>query len=156
MMPYMNQNPNYYAQYMQPQQPYVSPYAQRMEQLQQYQQTLQNNQMQNQFPALGKIVENVDTVKTTEIPYQGVYFFPTADGSTIYTKQWTENGQTRILTFKPVLEDNPNNSMSDNSKIEFGAFGEVLEGIQSELKSLSDKVDKLSKPVKAQKGGSDE
>ena len=71
----INQN---YNQQMQP-----NPYMQRMEQLQQFQQSLQppiQQPMQNQFPALGKVVENIDTVKTTEIPYQGVYYFPTADG----------------------------------------------------------------------------
>jgi hypothetical protein len=49
------------------------------------------------------------------------------------------------------LEDNPNNTPSDDIKIQFGAFGEVLGAIQSELKTLSDKVDKISKPLK-QKG----
>lgn len=157
MMPYMNQNPNYYAQYTQPQVPYVSPYAQRMEQLQQFQQNLQNTQMQSQFATLGKMVENIDMVKTTDIPVDGnMYYFPKADGTEIYGKQWMPNGQTRILTFKPVLEDNPNNTQSDDIKTQFGAFGEVLDGIQSDLRLLSDKVDRLSKPEKAKKGGSDE
>ena len=156
MMPYQNQNPNYYAQYLQPQQPYVSPYLQRLENLQQFQQTLNSSPMQNQFPALGKMVEGIDIVKATDIPMDGnMYYFPKADGSEIYAKAWQSNGQTRILTFKPVLEDNPNNVPSDDIKTQFGAFGDVLEGIQNDLKTLNEKVDKISRPTR-QKGGSDE
>ena len=40
--------------------------------------------------------------------------------------------------------------------MQFGAFGEVLEGIQNDLKVLNDKVDKISKPEKVKKGGYDE
>lgn len=157
MMPYMNQNPNYYQQYMQPQyqMPVQNPYMDRLNQFQN-QQVVQP-QVQNQFPALGKVVEGIEIVKTTDIPMDGnMYYFPTADGSTVFGKQWMSNGQTRILTFKPVLEGNPNNSPTDDVKIQFGAFGEVLDGIQNDLRTLSDKVDRLNKPEKVKKGGSDE
>ena len=154
MMPYMNQNPNYYAQYMQPQQPQYNPYLQRMENLQQFQQTLNPAQVQNQFQTLGKMVDSVDVVKATDIPMDGnVYYFPKADGTEVYCKQWLQNGTTRILTFKPVLEDDPNNSPSDDIKTQFGAFGEALVAIQNDIRMLFDKVDKISKPTKAQKGG---
>ena len=155
MMPFQNQNPNYYAQYLQPQQPYVNPYLQRMENLQQFQQALNPAPVQNQFPALGKIVESVDIVKVTDIPMDGnPYYFPKADGTEIYSKQFMPNGHTRILTFKPLLEDNPSNSPSEDIKTQFGAFGEVLGAIQNDIRMLFDKVDKISKPAK-QKGGAD-
>ena len=155
MMPFQNQNPNYYAQYMQPQQPYVNPYLQRMENLQQFQQTLNSTPVQNQFPALGKMVESIDMVKATDIPMDGnMYYFPNADGTEIYGKAWGNDGRTRILTFKPLLEDDSNNSSSDDIKTQFGAFGEVLGAIQNDIRMLFDKVDKLGKPTK-QKGGAD-
>ena len=152
MMPFQNMNPNYFAwqnQYLQPQQ---NPYLQRMENLQQFQQTLQP---QTQIPAIGKIVESVDIVKVTDIPMDGnMYYFPKADGTEIYAKQFMSNGQTHILTFKPVLEDNPNNTPSNGEKIEISAFSDVLDGIQSELKNLSEKVDRLNKakPTKKESG----
>ena len=132
---------------MQPQQQY-NPYMQRMENLQQFQQAIQQPVIptQNQFSPLGKIVENVDTVKTTEIPYQGVYYFPTADGTTIYSKQWLENGQTRILTFKPVLDDNPSTVSSDNEKLNLSTIEQILEGIQNDIKLINEKIDKIPKP----------
>lgn len=152
MMPFQNQNPNYYAQYMQPQQPYVNPYLQRMENLQQFQQTLNSAPVQNQFPALGKIVEGMDIVKVTDIPMDGnMYYFPKADGTEIYGKQFGMDGKTRILTFKPLLEDDSNNSSSEDIKTQFGAFGEVLGAIQNDIRMLFDKVDKISKPNKGKK-----
>lgn len=155
MMPYQNQNPNYYAQYLPNQQPYVNPYLQRMENLQQFQQTLNSAPVQNQFPALGKIVESMDIVRVTDIPMDGnMYYFPKADGTEVYGKQFGKDGKTRILTFKPVLEDDTSNSSPNDIKTQFGAFGEVLGAIQNDLKVLSDKVDKISKPAK-QKGGAE-
>lgn len=155
MMPYQNQNPNYYAQYLPNQQPYVNPYLQRMENLQQFQQTLNPAPVQNQFPALGKIVESMDIVKVTDIPMDGnMYYFPKADGTEIYGKQFGMDGKTRILTFKPLLDDNPSNSSSEQEKINFGAINDALGAIQNDIRMLFDKVDKISKPAK-QKGGAE-
>ena len=153
MMPFQNMNPNYFAwqnQYLPQQQ---NPYLQRMENLQQFQQALQpQTPVQSQFPALGKMVDSIDAVKATDIPMDGnMYYFPKADGTEIYGKQWLSNGQTQILAFKPVLEDNPNNTPSNGEKIEISAFGEVLDGIQREIKTLSEKIDKINKTSKAKK-----
>lgn len=153
MQPYPN--PNYFTQYQQP--PY-NPYMQRMENLQQFQQALQQpvvpTQMSgaNQFQPLGKIVESMDIVKVTDIPMDGnTYYFPKADGSEIYSKQFMPNGQTRILTFKPVLEGEPNDLPLDEEKLKFDAFNAILEGIQEDIKTLTDKVDKISKPTRTKK-----
>ena len=153
MQPYPN--PNYYTQYPQQQ---FNPYLQRMENLQQFQQAIQQPMVAasmsgaNQFQPLGKIVESMDIVKVTDIPMDGnLYYFPKADGTEIYSKQFMPNGQTRILTFKPLLEDNPNTLSSEEEKLKFDTFNEVLIGIQEDIKTLTDKVDKLSKPTKAKK-----
>lgn len=152
MMPYINQNPNYYAQYLPNQQPYVNPYLQRLENLQQFQQTLQP-----QIPAIGKIVESIDIVKSTDIPMDGnMYYFPKADGTEVYGKSWLPNGQTRILTFKALLEDNHNNVSSEPAKIDFGAINEQINVVLECIQNLNEKLDKISKPDKAKKGGSDE
>ena len=86
--PYIN--PNYFAQYpqyFQPQ-PQTNPYMQRMENLQQFQQAL-NPAPQNQYMSIGKVVESMDIVKVTDIPMDGnTYYFPKADGTEIYSKQF--------------------------------------------------------------------
>ena len=140
------------------QQPQYNPYLQRMENLQQFQQVMQQPmspaQMSgtSQFIPLGKIVESVDMVKATDIPMDGnMYYFPKADGTEIYGKAWMANGQTRILTFKPVLEDNPNTLSQNEEKLNLEALGQVLEGIQSDIKTLTEKLDKISKPTRQRK-----
>lgn len=130
MQPYPN--PNYYAQYTQPQ-PQFNPYMQRMENLQQFQQALQpqsNNLTPglNMLASLGKVVESMDIVKVTDIPMDGnVYYFPKADGEEIYTKQFLPNGQTRILTFKPFSDAEPNNSADSDAESKFAALNELSE-----------------------------
>lgn len=129
MQPYPN--PNYYAQYTQAQ-PQFNPYMQRMENLQQFQQALQQpvvpTQMSGANQPLGKIVESMDIVKVTDIPMDGnVYYFPKADGEEIYTKQFLPNGQTRILTFKPFLDAEPNNSADNDAESKFEALKDLSE-----------------------------
>lgn len=149
MNPYMNYNYGYQQQ---------NPYLQRMENLQQFQQTIQQPIMNapmsvaNQFVPIGKIVESMDIVKVTDIPMDGnVYYFPKADGTEIYSKQFMVNGQTRILTFKPILEDNPNTLSNGEEKSLYEALNNVLVGIQEDVKALNDKVDRISKPAKTKK-----
>lgn len=157
--PYIN--PNYFAQYpqyFQPQ-PQTNPYMQRMEQLQQYQQALQQQpQMQTvQYQPLGKVVDGIDTVKATDIPMDGnVYYFPTADGSAVFGKQWTMDGKTRILTYKPFEEPNPNETSYKQKESILEDFRCVLEGIQTDIQTLNDKVDRLGKSKTAKKEVTDE
>ena len=152
MQPYQNfsQMNNPYAQmnnmYAQPN----NPYADRMNFLQNYQQSLQQpvvpTQMSgaNQMSALGKMVDSIDVVKATEIPMHGnTYYFPKADGTEVYCKQWLQNGTTRILTFKPVLEDNPNNLSSDAEKLKIGLSDEVTEAFMKRFDELEKRIDDL-------------
>lgn len=155
------QNPNYYGQqFMQPQ---FNPYMQRMENLQQFQQTLQQpvvpTQMSgaNQFNPFGKIVESMDVVKVTDIPMDGnMYYFPQADGKAIYGKKFLPNGQTQILAFKPIENNEVDKSSTEVEKSKFDTLNEFLEGIQNEVRTLSDKIDKISKPTRAKKEVEDE
>ena len=152
------QNPNFYGQqqFIQPQ---FNPYLQRMENLQQFQQAIQQPQIApaqvqtvNQFPTLGKMVESIDIVKATDIPIDGnIYYFPKADGTEIYSKTWLPNGQTRILTFKPILEDNPNILSSDEEELKFNTIEKVLGGIQNDIKTINEKIDKMNKSTRNKK-----
>ena len=156
------QNPNFYGQqqFMQPQ---FNPYLQRMENLQQFQQTIQQPMVPtsmsgaNQFNPFGKIVESIDVVKVTDIPMDGnMYYFPQADGRAIYGKKFLPNGQTQILAFKPSLENEPNTLSNEEEKSKFDTLEQFLEGIQNEVRTLSDKIDKISKPTRAKKEVEDE
>lgn len=139
---------NYFPMYQQPQ---INPYMQRMENLQQFQQAINQPQIQqmpatNQFQPLGKIVDSIDIVKATDIPMDGnMYYFPKADGTEIYTKQWLQNGTTQILSFKAILDSEPSNSMENANKLNLDTINVVLDGIQNELQVLTNKIDELSK-----------
>ena len=148
--PNYSQMNNPYAQmnnmYAQPN----NPYADRMNFLQNYQQSLQQpivpTQMSgaNQMSALGKMVDSIDVVKATDIPMDGnSYYFPKADGTEVYCKQWLQNGTTRILTFKPVFEDNPNNLSSDTEKLKISLSDEVTEVFMKRFDELEKRIDDL-------------
>ena len=146
-MYYPQMNNNY-------QMPMQNPYMERMAQLQQYQQSLQQpmqNIVSNQIPGanqqytpMGKIIENVDVLKTTEVPMDGnIYYFPKADGSEIYSKQWLANGTTRILTFKPVFEDNTNTLSSDTEKLKISLSDEVTDVFMKRFDDIEKRIDDL-------------
>ena len=141
-----------------------NPYMDRMVQLQQYQQSLQQplvpTQMSgaNQMSALGKMVDSIDVVKATDIPMDGnAYYFPKADGTEVYCKQWLQNGTTRILTFKPVFEDNSMNLSSDAEKLKIGLSDEVTEVFMKRFDELEKRLDSLTpkKPATRAKKESD-
>ena len=124
------------------QMPMQNPYMERMVQLQQYQQSLQQPVSQAQMSAIGKIVDSMDVVKATDIPMDGnSYYFPKADGTEVYCKQWLQNGTTRILTFKPVFEDNHNNLSSDEEKLKISISDEVTEVFMKRFDDIEKRFD---------------
>lgn len=143
MNSYPQFNNQIYQQTYPQMQQYQNPYMDRMMQM-------QNQQIPqtNQNPITGKIVESVDIVRSTDIPMDGnLYYFPKADGSEIYTKQWMPNGTTQITVFKPFVED-----LSTKSKeTPIQADNELIQGIIERLDELSEKIDKISKPTRTKK-----
>lgn len=140
-----------------------NPYMDRMAQLQQYQQSLQQpmqNIVSNQIPGanqqytpMGKIIENVDVLKTTEVPMDGnTYYFPKADGTAIFGKRWENNGTTSILTFKPCLDEGVDENTLDEEKLNVEQFNKVVEGILNEIQTINSKIDKISKPSTTTRG----
>lgn len=151
MMNFQTQQP--INQFYQPQQPYMqNPYMQRMENLQQFQQAIQPQaQMQgaNNFTPLGKIVDSVDIVKATDIPMDGsMYYFPKADGSEIFGKQWLANGRTRILTFKAILDGEGNNLSIEEEKLKFALSDEFTDTFKGMFDTVIERIDKLEKSLK--------
>ena len=108
---------------------------------------MQNSQMQatsQQTSFIGKVVDSIDVVKATDIPMDGnIYYFPKADGTEVYCKQWLQNGTTRILTFKPVLEDNPNNVSPDTEKLKISLSDEVTDVFMKRFDELEKRIDDL-------------
>lgn len=134
------------------QQPMQGMYMDRLSQLQQSTQMQNSNFMNAQnFLPLGKIVESVDIVKATDIPMDGnMYYFPKADGTEVYMKRWLPNGTTEIVSYKPFVENvEASNSHSEVTGIDATNLIQYLNDIQSDIKTLTDKVDRFNKPIKS-------
>ena len=147
------QNPNY----MMYQQPQYNPYLQRMENLQQFQQVMQQPVQNNpnltpglnMLASLVKVVESIDMVKATDIPMDGnMYYFPKADGSMVFGKQWLANGQTRILTFKAILDEEGNNLSIEEEKLKFALSDEFTDTFKGMFDTVIERIDKLEKSLK--------
>lgn len=80
----------------------------------------------------GKIVDGIDVVKATEIPFSGFGVFPKGDLTEIYLKSWNNNGTTKIITYKPSLEE--------DTKKEDDA---VLSTLLNKIENLEKKIDGL-------------
>ena len=80
-----------------------------------------------------------------------MYYFPQADGQAIYGKKFLPNGQTQILAFKPILDDNLNASSNEEEKSKFDLLEQVLGGIQNDIKSINEKIDKMNKSTRNKK-----
>ena len=70
-----------------------------------YQQVPATNTQNNMNSLLGKIVDGSEVVKATEVPFGGYGVFPKADLTEVYIKSWNNDGTTKIITYKPVVEE---------------------------------------------------
>lgn len=89
-------------------------------------------QTQQNYNLNGKIVDGIDMVKATEIPFSGFGVFPKGDLTEIYLKSWNNNGTTKIITYKPSLEE--------ETKKEDDA---VLSALLNKIENLEKKIDGL-------------
>ena len=141
--------------------PYIqsqNPYMDRMNFLQNYQQSLQQPLVPTQMSGAnqqampqqivginGRIVQAVETINPNEVPMDGsVAFFPKQDLTEIYAKSWNADGTIRTLTFKPVLNDKTDILSGDTEKLEFDLSEKATEGIMAKLNELSEKIEQLS------------
>ena len=92
--------------------PYNNPYYNYNQPLQQSQQPRQNQSMykpQNSIGLQGKVVDSLDVVKATDIPYDGsVSYFPLTDGTAIITKQLQQDGTSKVVIYKPMIDNEEN------------------------------------------------
>ena len=99
----------------------------------------------NQFMTIGKMVDSMDIVKATDIPMDGnMYYFPKADGSEIFVKQWLPNGTTQILRFKPFNDTERLNASIHNKELE----NEPYKALEEKIDSFSDRLDKMERYLK--------
>ena len=89
-----------------------------------------------------KIVDSVDAVKATDVPMDGnIYYFPKADGTEIFGKQWLMNGQTQILTFRPVSEQELDSASQSIEKTKFDLSDETIDTFMKRFDEIERRLD---------------
>lgn len=150
----MPQYPNYsqminpYQQMTYPQ--FNSPYMERTNYMQQYQQNLQPVQQQNvpvqsqqTMGITGRTVQSVEQITANEVPMDGsVAFFPRQDMAEIYAKQWNADGTIKTIIYRPVM-DNAVNSQGNNQNQQITIPDEVTKVFMDRFDELSNKMEQL-------------
>lgn len=82
----------------------------------------------------GKVVDNIDVVKATEIALDGsISYFPITDGSAIVTKQLQTDGTSRIVVYKPVVGETPKSISTDELNKEINDLKKQIEEINKRI-----------------------
>ena len=81
----------------------------------------------------GKVVDGIEIVKATDVPFGSFSVFPKGDFGEIYLKTWNNNGTTQIITYKPVVEE-------ETKKEEPNLILEKINNIENQLTDLINKV----------------
>lgn len=81
----------------------------------------------------GKVVDGIEIVKATDVPFGSFSIFPKGDFGEIYLKTWNNNGTTQIITYKPVVEE-------ETKKEEPNLILEKINNIENQLTDLINKV----------------
>lgn len=134
--------------------PMQNPYADRMNFLQNYQQTLQQPMQMNQQPMPqqtvginGRVVQAVENINANEVPMDGsMAFFPKQDMSEIYVKGWNANGTINTIVYKPYTEPGGSNAGNLTAGIENAKFTLSDESTQlflNKFEELSEKIGQL-------------
>lgn len=154
--------------YMQSQNPYMD----RMNFLQNYQQSLQQQSMPQQIAGInGRIVQAIENINANEVPMDGsMAFFPKQDMSEIYVKGWNADGTIKTIVYKPYTAPKDSqtvNSMSNAENAKFTLSDESTQLFLNKFEELSEKIGQLEdrfdkslgtqrKISKAQSKGGDE
>ena len=118
---------NQFNQYQRYQQPMYQPNYNQMSQM--YQQPMYQLTGIN-----GRIVDNIEVVKATEITLDGsVNYFPIADGSAIVTKQLQPDGTSKMMIYKPVVNETPKYITNDDLNNELSNMKQQIEELKSKL-----------------------
>lgn len=145
--------------YMPYQQPMMyqqsNPYLDRINNLQQYQQTLQPQQPQ---PGLAsKIVDSFDNINVNDVPMGGQAVFIKNDGSEIQVRAWGNMGNIEKTLYKPVVDvskEKTDKSTTNNTESTTDAFNALMDDfntafaeLKEQIAELDSKIDELKKPT---------
>lgn len=143
--PYFNQQKFQNGTYNMAQMPMQQPI-----QPQQFIQPMQT--LNNQIGLLGKIVDSIETAKTTEYPLDGsVSYFALADGSSIVTKQLQSDGTSRTIIYKPTENEK-------EKSVKYLTIDELETALNDleDMQNIKDDIKEIKKQLKSFKKGKEE
>lgn len=127
---------------------------------QQNQQIPRQNQqlykLQNTTMLQGKVVDSLDVVKATDIPYDGsVSYFPLTDNSAIVTKQLQQDGTSKMVVYKPITENEevkPRYLTEEDFKEQIKDINSKdIKIIKEDIKTLKRKMEDIMDDIKDKK-----
>ena len=141
---------NPYGQYN----PYYN-YNQSSQQIQR-QQSQQMYKPQNMVSLQGKVVDSLDVVKATDIPYDGsVSYFPLTDGTAIITKQLQQDGTSKMVIYKPISQNEevkPKYITENDFKEQIKDINSKdIKDIKEDIKTLKRRLEDITDDIKYKK-----
>lgn len=127
---YNYMNPNYNQNYIQPTQPTI-----QQQQITPVQQIASPTTTPSYPMIYGKIAENYDIVKVSEIPIGGYGVFPLADSSKVYIKMYDKDGNPQTYTYELA---------KDKTIKQEDLYGNKLNDIYDYLEKLDRKIDDIT------------
>lgn len=102
-----------------------------------------------QVGLLGKIVENIEMVRISEIPLDGsISYFPLSDGSGIVTKQLQSDGTSKMVVYRPTDGEKEN-------VVKYATLEDLQDAINDldlsdvqDIQDLKDDVKEIKKQLK--------
>lgn len=106
----------------------------------------------------GKVVDSLDVVKATDIPYDGsISYFPLTDNSAIITKQLQQDGTSKVVVYKPITDnevekDKPKYMTESDFKEQIKDINSKdIKDIKEDIKSLKRKLEDITDDIKYKK-----
>lgn len=121
-----------------------NPYMDRLVQMQQYQQNMQQPQMvvPNQPQGIiGKVVNDFSEITANDVPMNGsAAFFPKADGSELQVRSWSANGTIQTVVYRPIqAEDTQGINMP---QIDLNTLNEDVRALREDIIQRFDRLEK--------------
>lgn len=98
---------------------------------------------------LGKVVDNIDVVRAMDIPLDGsTSYFPISDGSSIVTKQLQSDGTSKLVVYKPTVDEK-------EETIKYATIEDIQDAINDldisdiqDIQDLKDDIKEIKKQLK--------
>lgn len=142
--PYQNQQFNNYQ--MPQAAPYFGNQTAQMAPIQQYQPTVQpQNTTVQQNGMMGRIVGNQSEITASEVPMDGLGYFPVSDGSAIFVKTWLGDGSIRTIEYVPK---EPLEAVTEPQSGNYEAIMQRFDKLETAYQDIQDAIKDLKEAAK--------